>query len=57
MEEIIDKLRREAVAPFRRFTWHDFLAANLYHINILIEAASLLRCKRTEPMDKYHPHT
>ena len=41
------KLRREAETAFRLFKWHDCLAAHLYRIGILTEAA----CPQSEGLD------
>ncbi|GFS70208.1 uncharacterized protein NPIL_216871 [Nephila pilipes] len=55
--DIPHKPRREAVAAFPLFTRYDCLAAHLYRIGILTEAACPLSGKRNEPMDKYHLRT
>ncbi|GFT52727.1 hypothetical protein NPIL_155651, partial [Nephila pilipes] len=43
--DIPDKPKREAVVTFRLFTGHDCLAAHLYRISILTEAACPLVTK------------
>ncbi|GFU43573.1 hypothetical protein NPIL_113221 [Nephila pilipes] len=46
--DIPDKPRREAVTAFRLFIRHDYLAAHLYRIGKLPEAACPLCDKRNE---------
>ncbi|GFT45024.1 hypothetical protein NPIL_546271 [Nephila pilipes] len=45
------------MTAFLLFTGHDCLAAHMYHIGILTEAACLLCEKRSKPMNKYHLRT
>ncbi|GFU26759.1 uncharacterized protein NPIL_331291 [Nephila pilipes] len=52
--DIPDKPRWEAVAAFHIFIGRHCLAAHLYRIGILTEAACPLCDKRNEPTDKYH---